>query len=178
MSFCWKTALFYLSLHWLGCIPSQRVRRILLKHLFRAQIGRNVILYGGFEIRSPRKLVIGDNTAIGHRATLDARGGLIVGRNVNFSSEVMIWTAQHDYRDPQFGTAFNRVTIGDYAWLGPRCIILPGVTVGKGAVVAAGAVVTKDVEPYAVVGGVPAIQIATRPTQLRYNPAAEPIPLI
>jgi acetyltransferase-like isoleucine patch superfamily enzyme len=62
--------------------------------------------------------------------------------------------------------------------MGPRCIILPGVTIGRGAVVAAGAVVTKDVDAYAVVGGVPAQKIAQRPKDLNYNPAAEPIPFI
>ena len=146
--------------------------------MFGADIAPSVALYGGFEIRSPRKLKIGANTVIGHRATLDARGGLMIGKNVNFSSEVMIWTAQHDYRDPEFGTMFKPVAIDDYAWLGPRCIILPGVTIGEGAVVAAGAVVTKDVESYTVVGGVPAQKIADRPKGLNYNPAAGPIPFI
>jgi acetyltransferase-like isoleucine patch superfamily enzyme len=133
------TAIAYLGIKWLGHIPSQQVRKFVLRHLFRADIGCGAILYGGFEIRSPRKLKIGANTVIGHRATLDARGGLTIGKNANLSSEVMIWTAQHDWRDPQFGAVFKPVAIGDYVWLGPRCIILPGVTVGEGAVVAAGA---------------------------------------
>jgi acetyltransferase-like isoleucine patch superfamily enzyme len=174
----YKTALLYLSLRALGHFPSQRVRKFILNHLFGAHIDSSAILYGGFEIRSPRKLKIGVNTAIGHRATLDARGGLTIGKNVNLSSEVMIWTAQHDYRDPEFGTMFKPAEINDYAWLGPRCIILPGVTVGEGAVVAAGAVVTKDVEPYTVVGGVPAQKIADRPKGLHYNPVLHPLPFI
>ncbi len=143
--------------------------------LLGAQVDRSTVLYGGFEIRSPRKLKIGANSSIGHKATLDARGGLEIGENVNFSSEVMIWTAQHDYRDPQFGTVFKPVKIEDYAWLGPRCIILPGVTVGKGAVVAAGAVVSNDVESYTVVGGVPAQKLTDRPENINYNPADKPI---
>ena len=172
------TALLYLSIKWLGHIPSQRIRKFVLNGLFGSDIGRGTVLYGGFEIRSPRKLKIGANTVIGHRATLDARGGLMIGKNVNLSSEVMIWTAQHDYRDPMFGTVFKPVALGDYAWLGPRCIILPGVTIGEGAVVAAGAVVSKDVEPYTVVGGVPAQKIADRPKGLHYNPSEQPIPFI
>lgn len=146
--------------------------------MFGAQIDRTVVLYGDFEIRSPRKLKIGAGSCIGHRATLDARGGLTIGANVNLSSEVMIWTAQHNYRDPAFGTDFKPVTIGDYVWLGPRCIILPGVTVGGAAVVAAGAVVTKDVEPYAVVGGVPARKIADRPKGMNYNPSENPVSFV
>lgn len=146
--------------------------------LLGAQIDRSAVLYGGFEIRSPRKLKIGANCCIGHKATLDARGGLTIGNNVNLSSEVMIWTAQHDYRDPMFGTNFEPVTIGETVWIGPRCIILPGVTVGEGAVVAAGAVVTKEVESYTVVGGIPAQKIADRPKDLNYNPAGNPIPFV
>ena len=178
MSNSYKTALLYLSLKMLGHIHSQWFRRFVLRRLFGADIASSAILYGGFEIRSPRKLRIGADTVIGHRATLDARGGLTVGKNVNLSSEVMIWTAQHDYRDSEFGTMFKPVAIEDYAWLGPRCIILPGVTIGEGAVAAAGAVVTKDVEPYTVVGGVPAQKIAERPKGLNYNPASSPIPFV
>ncbi len=146
--------------------------------LLGAQIDPSAVLYGGFEIRSPRKLKIGTNSCIGHKATLDARGGLTIGSNVNFSSEVMIWTAQHDHRDQHFETVFKPVMIEDTVWLGPRAIILPGITIGKGAVVAAGAVVTKDVEPYTVVGGIPARKISDRPQDLDYNPAKEFIPFI
>ena len=167
----------FLFLKLLAHFPSQFARHFVLRFL-GVQIDRTAILYGGFEIRSPRKLKIGAGSCIGHRATLDARGGLTIGKNVNLSSEVMIWTAQHDWCDPKFGTLFSPVTIGDYAWLGPRCIILPGVTVGEGAVIAAGAVVTKNVEPYAMVGGVPAQKIADRPKGLNYNPAEQPIPFI
>ena len=169
--------IYYFSMKLLSHFPSQGLRKFVLR-LLGARIDRSAILYGGFEIRSPRKLTIGAGSCIGHRATLDARGGLTIGKNVNFSSEVMIWTAQHDWRDPKFGTVFEQVVIGDYVWLGPRCIILPGVTVGEGAVIAAGAVVTKDVEPYAMVGGVPAQKIAERSKGLNYNPSEQPIPFI
>jgi len=170
--------LFYLSLQWLAHLPSQSVRLFLLRHLYGAKIEKGAVLYGGFEGRKPKSLLIRKNTVIGHRAVLDARGGLEIGENVNISSEVMIWTAQHDYRDPQFGAEFKPVKIDDYAWLGPRSIILPGVTIGMGAVVAAGAVVSKDVTPNSVVGGIPATIIAERPKMMDYNPAVSYIPFI
>lgn len=169
--------LFWLFLKALAAFPSQWVRKTVLR-LLGAKIGQGAVLYGGFEIRSPGKLQIGANSCIGHNAILDARGGLVIGSYVNFSSEVMIWTAQHDYRSSTFETGFKPVTIGDYGWLGPRCIILPGVTIGEGAVIAAGAVVTKNVAPYTLVGGVPAQKIGDRPQNLNYNPAARPVPLI
>ena len=174
----YKSALLYMSIKVLGRLPSQNLRRFVLRRFFCVDIARNAVLYGGFEIRSPRKLRIGESSVIGHKAILDARGGLTIGSNVNISSEVMIWTAQHDYRDPKFGTDFKAVIVGDYAWLGPRCIILPGVTIGEGAVVAAGAVVSKNIEPYTVVGGVPAKKISDRPKELAYNPAEHFIPYI
>ena len=169
--------IYYFSMKLLSHFPSQRLRKFVLR-LLGARIDRSAILYGGFEIRSPRKLTIGAGSCIGHRATLDARGGLTIGKNVNFSSEVMIWTAQHDWRDPKFGTVFEQVVIGDYVWLGPRCIILPGVTVGEGAVIAAGAVVTKDVGPYTVVAGIPAMKISDRPGNLNYDPTQGAVPCI
>ena len=169
--------IFYLSLKALAQFPSQWFRKVVLR-LLGAQIDRSAVLYGGFEIRSPRKLKIGANSVIGHRAVLDARGGLTIGEKVNFSSEVMVWTAQHDYRSPTFDTDFEPVVIGDYVWLGPRCILLPGVTIGEGAVVAAGAVVSKNVEPYTVVGGVPAQKIADRPNKLTYDPAQGATPFV
>jgi len=167
----------FLFLKLLAHVPCQWLRKFVLR-LLGANIELSAVLYGGFEIRSPRKLKIGANSCIGHKATLDARGGLTIGERVNLSSEVMIWTAQHNYRSPTFETDFKPVEIGNYAWIGPRCIILPGVTIGEGAVVGAGAVVTKDVEPYTVVGGVPAKKISDRPENLNYNPAANPVPFV
>jgi len=170
--------LYDLSLRLLAHFPSQRFRLFLLRVVYGAEIESSAVLYGGFEIRSPHKLKVGANSCIGHRALLDARSGLTIGNHVNLSSEVMIWTAQHDYRSQTFDTEFKPVTIGNYAWLAPRCIILPGVTVGEGSVVAAGAVVTQDVESYTIVGGVPAQKIASRPTGLNYDPADKPVPFI
>lgn len=75
---------------------------------------------------------------------------------------------QHDPQCPNFGVESAPVVIEDYAWLSCRSIILPGVTVGKGAVVAAGAVVTKSVESYTIVGGIPAKPIGKRNPNLDY----------
>ncbi|OWK71602.1 acetyltransferase [Pedobacter sp. AJM] len=134
-----------------------------------ARIGKKVGLYRGFEVRDPWKLSIGDNTLIGHGALLDARKGLVIGSNVNLSNEVMVWSLHHDYNDEFFKIIGDKVIIEDYAWICSRAIILPGITIGKGAVVAAGSVVTKNVPPYSVVGGVPAKIISNRSNKLSYN---------
>lgn len=87
------------------------------------------------------------------------------------SSNVSIYTLQHDHRDPEFQcTNLNaKVTIGARSWIGSNVIVLPGVKVGEGAVCCAGCVVTKDVEPYAVVAGIPAKKVNERPKVLTYN---------
>jgi len=100
---------------------------------------------------------------------MDGRRGIILGRNVNISSGAWIWTLQHDMHDPDFKVVGGPVKIGDRAWICSRSMILPGVEVGEGAVVSAGAVVTKSVDPYAIVAGVPAKKIGDRKRNLRYE---------
>ena len=107
-------------------------------------------------------IIIGEDTIIGEKATLDGRGKIIIGNHVDIASEVMIYTSQHDINSPQFAPISKPVKIEDYVFIGPRAILLPGVTIGEGAVVGAGAVVTKDVASYFVVGGVPAKAIGNR----------------
>lgn len=121
---------------------------------------------------------IGRKTIINQQCALDGRGGLTIGDYVDISPGVWILTDGHDMNDPLFREILAPVSIGNHAWIGSRAMILPGVTVGEGAVVAAGAVVTRDVEPYTVVGGVPARQIGTRnrcvqPRKSVYKPPLE-----
>lgn len=170
------------SLIYIGCgciarLPFHSLRIASLRAL-KSKIGKHVGLYRGFEVRSPWKLSIGNSTIVGHNALLDARMGLDIGSNVNISNEVMIWTLHHDYNATDFASTGKRVIIEDYAWLCSRSVILPGVTIGKGAVVAAGAVVTRDVAPYSVVGGVPAKIIAQRNRDLTYDLGNAVLPII
>jgi len=111
-------------------------------------------------------ITIGRRSVVNQQCCLDGRGGLSIGDNVDISPGVWILTDSHDMHDPLFREVLAPVTIGNYAWIGSRALILPGVTVGEGAVVAAGAVVTHNVEPYAVVAGVPARPIGTRRRRL------------
>ena len=89
-------------------------------------------------------------------------GGVKIGNNVDIAQEGNIWTEQHDYNSPTYASVCKPVRIEDYVWVATRATILPGVTIGKGAVVASGAVVTKDVPPLAIVAGVPARVIGQR----------------
>jgi acetyltransferase-like isoleucine patch superfamily enzyme len=160
-----------LFLKFVGLIPSHVIRKFLYRAAGMA-LGRDTWIYGGAEIRHAKNISIGDGTVIGNGAILDGRLGLKIGKNVNFSTGVWIWTLQHDWQAPDFRDTGGPVSIGDYAWLSCRVVVLPGVTIGEGAVVAAGAVVTKDVEPYTLVGGVPAKPLGQRPRGLNYSPGA------
>src|SRR5690606_35716014 len=98
----------------------------------------------GCRFYQPRNIVVGEDTIVGNFAVLDGRAPLTIGNHVDIASEVMIYNSQHDIHKPDFSAIEAPVTIGDYVFIGPRAIILPGVTIGKGAVVAAGAVVSKN----------------------------------
>lgn len=157
----------------IGIIPSVHLRTWLYRGL-GVKMGKNVTIHFRAELRAPDKLSLGDGAIIGDNAILDARRGLTIGRNVNLSSNVSIYTLQHDHRDPYFGLPSEdklklSVEIDDRAWLGANVIVLPGVHIGEGAVCCAGCVVTKDVEPFAVVAGIPARKVNERPRNLKYE---------
>ena len=136
---------------------------------FGMTIGSKSWIYMGAEIRNPRGIRIGEHCSVGHDAILDGRNGLTIGRNVNISSEVCIWTMQHDPQSPEFAATGGPVVIEDYVWLSCRSMVLPGVTIAEGTVVAAGAIVTRSTEPFSIVGGVPARKIGERNRALRYT---------
>jgi maltose O-acetyltransferase len=116
------------------------------------------------------KINVGADTIIGEGAVLDGRSSIEIGDHVDIASEVMIYNSEHDVNDENFAAKDQPVVVKDYVFIGPRSIILPGVTIGEGAVVAAGCVVTRDVPPYAIVGGVPGKVIGERKLKnLRYR---------
>ena len=155
------------------------IRNFLLRGLYRLNLHPDSVLMGRFELRRPARISIGKGTVVGDRCELDGRMGLTIGCNVNISSEVKVYTLQHDYRLPGFPNQGGPVYIEDYVWLSTRSMILPGVRVGRGAVVAAGSVVTRDVAPLAVVAGIPARVIGVRPeAALEYSPASYRIPFL
>ena len=158
--------LFQISL-----VPSHHLRRFVYKSL-GAKIGKNVVFHFGTEIRGIDRLEIGRGTIIGDHVLLDARRGLTIGSNVNIASEVTIHPGGHDIRDPYFRSPAldsSPVAIGDRVYIGARAMILNGITIGEGAVLCAGCIVTKDVEPFAIVAGIPARKIGERPRDLRYE---------
>jgi acetyltransferase-like isoleucine patch superfamily enzyme len=163
------SGLFHFMLNLIMSIPYHPVRLLVLKVSLH-KIGSHVSICRNVEVRSPYRVSIGNNSVINKRVLLDGRGGqLRIGDNVDIAQEVNIWTEQHDYDDPYYCNKGGGVTIEDYVWIASRATILPGVHIGHGAVVATGAVVTKDVPKLAIVGGVPAKILKYRKDCMRYK---------
>jgi acetyltransferase-like isoleucine patch superfamily enzyme len=141
----------------------------IYRRLFRMRIGRGARLDTNCVIWGPSRITIGSGSVINRSVLLDGRMPLKIGDNSSISLEVMILTLQHDLAAPDFDSEGSPVEIGDRVFVGARAVILPGIIIGDGAAVAAGAVVTKDVAPYTIVGGNPARPIGTRPRDLRYR---------
>jgi maltose O-acetyltransferase len=146
-----------------GYIPSHAARFILYRFFFGVDYPRSSIIYWRCRFFEPSGVHIGANSFVGNDAFLDGRSEIYIGNNVSIAGEVRIYTMEHDIASPTFGGSGARVNISDWVVIGARVTILPGVTVGEGAVLASGAVVTKDVAPWTMVGGVPAKFIKTRP---------------
>lgn len=162
-------AVNYLTNYVVNRIPSYTLRHLWYRRVLGVQIGEGSGILLGCYIwfHSPGQvrrngLRIGEQTRINRNCCLDTRGSLSIGNYVNISPDVMILTGDHDYNDPKFPSRHRPVVIEDYVYIGARATIMAGVTIGRGAVVAAGSMVGTDVAPGAVVMGVPARPIARR----------------
>jgi maltose O-acetyltransferase len=133
-----------LLLRWVGCIPIHTVRKIFYL-LAGIRIGRGSTIHIGANFYNPSNISIGEDTMVGDHAFLDGRASLTIGDHVDIASSVMIYNSEHDLNSSDFHAIEEDVTIQDYVFIGPRAIILPGVSIGKGAVIAAGAVVTHHI---------------------------------
>lgn len=142
-------------------LPSSHLRNWGMRFL-GMKGGKNVKFYQGFSVRNPSGLLIEDGVSIGPKVLLDARMGLTIRKSSVIAYDAIIWSLNHDYNDEYFRGKGAPVEIGAYSWICSRSIILPGVTIGEGAIVASGAIVTKDVEPYSIVAGIPAKTIGYR----------------
>jgi maltose O-acetyltransferase len=133
-----------------------------------AGAGTNLRVASGVRINNPRMVSVGDNCYLGDGVQLYPwNAPITLGSNVLIAAGVRMITRKHGFADierPVSDQGYNNapITIEDDVWIGFQAIILPGVTIGRGAIVGAGAVVTRDVEPYTIVGGVPARLIRKR----------------
>jgi glycosyltransferase involved in cell wall biosynthesis/acetyltransferase-like isoleucine patch superfamily enzyme len=166
----------YIANRVIAFTPSITIRRFFYSKILSIKMDRSVnIQMGCYIYDSNGELTLGKNTIVNRYCTLDRRGGLYIGSSVNISAEVAIYTAGHDPQSPSFKDYVKPVIIEDYVWLGTRSSIMPGVRIGKGAFVLPGAIVTRDVAPFKIVGGIPAKEVGERNNLLNYNPSWHPL---
>ena len=110
---------------------------------------------------------IGNNSVIGRSCVL--LGEIIIKNNVSITAEAYIFTSSHLVNSPSFECFYKTVEIEDYAWLGARAMVLPGVKIGKGAVLAAASTATKDIPAYSIYAGTPAKEIGKRSEAIDYT---------
>jgi len=137
-----------------------------------AKVGRLTIVdKAKIEGRDLSSLSIGEQSSIG-RAEITLHNKVSIGKNVVINDGVILLTGTHRLTDPKWALKSAPITVNDYAWIATNAIILPGVTIGKGAVVGAGAVVREDVPNYAIVFGNPAeiVEGRQRTNNLDYSP--------
>lgn len=134
----------------------------------RVTVGRFAMISGSGVVAEPGVgITVGSNTAIGTRNIIWGQGGVVIGSNCLFGPGVTIISENHRYSDAEQlirsqGSVRAPITIGDDCWLGSNVTVLAGVSVGKGCVIAAGSIVTKDIESDSIVAGVPARVIGQR----------------
>lgn len=144
------------------------IRAFVNRPLFDS-CGHGVEVFDNCRFYNHGKISVGNRVLFNYGCELEAIGAPItIGHYVLFAPGVKVMTLKRDYSDHTIPIYYqphivgNPVTIQDDVWIGSNAIIMPGVTIGRGAIIGAGAVVTKDVEPFAIVAGVPAAKIAER----------------
>ncbi len=152
-----------------GLIPSHTFRLWFYRHILKVSIGSHTSIHRGCRFYNPSGVSLGNNIIINRNVLLDGRMGLHVGDNTSISEGSKIFTLEHDPNSVDFESRGGKVSIGDRVFIGASALMLPGVSIGEGAVVAAGAIVTEDVAPYNIVAGVPARVIGRRRQDLKYS---------
>jgi putative colanic acid biosynthesis acetyltransferase WcaF len=157
--FAWRTIGAFIF----RLMPSRffRVRNLILR-VYGARVARTAFVHPTCRIYSPRTLSVGERSCLSARVDCYCVADVVIGDDVTVSQDAFLCTASHDIDLPDRPLTAAPIRVDRGAWVFARATILPGVTVGEGAVVAACAVVTKDVKPHAVVAGNPAIVVRER----------------
>lgn len=141
--------------------------RALFWSFFLKKIGQRVYIMSSVIIMSPQNIELGSDVLINTSSKLGGQKGIIIGSYVQLGYNVSLFTQNHAYQSKnkpimKQGNYGEKIIIEDDVWIGTNAVILPGVKLGKGSIIGANAVVTKDVKPYSIVGGIPAKHIKYR----------------
>lgn len=142
------------------------LRRWLLPR-FLKRFGRSGLVQSGLRVTNPERVAIGDNCNFGQNVFITGGGGVTIGDWVGFGPDVKIWSVNHRFDDANRpwqlqGYDMREVVIEDDVWLGANVFVMPGVAIGRGAIVSAGSVVNKSIPAFALVAGNPARVVGWR----------------
>ncbi|MBI3761487.1 MAG: acetyltransferase [Chloroflexi bacterium] len=162
-----------------GRVPSHRFRQMYYRRVCGMTIGRDTVIALDCHFTGDKlhEIEFGDRVSIPPGAFFVAGAKIKIGDDVVFGHRVELYTSDHDPDDPAFARRDAPIVVEDRAFIASRAIILPGVTVGRGAVVAAGSVVTRDVPPFTIVAGVPARVVRDRGAREFSYRQTGPLPL-
>lgn len=159
---------YYIPNYIINYLPCWLIRKSYLKAI-GMRIGCHSTINMGQKIINPDGISIGSTSHINSECILDGRGHIIIGNNVSISFRTCLITGSHNINSSVFSYSKKKIIIKDYAWIGVNATVLPGVTIGYGSVVAAGAIVTKDVPDMTIVAGIPATIIGHRKIKDKFS---------
>ena len=156
--FCWyfTSMLFFRS----GLIPISSILVFILR-LFGAKIGKEVRIKPYIYIHYPWKLSIGDNSWLAE-CRIENLAQVTIGNNVCISQNAMLLTGNHNYKTINFDLITKSIILEDGVWIGARAIVCPGITAKSHAILSVGSIATKDLEPYSIYQGNPAVKVRER----------------
>lgn len=157
-------------LFWLVCsLPTSLGdwARFKVMGLFLSRLGQGTVIRQNFRVTMPERVSIGAHCNIAERAFITGGGGVTLGEYVGLGPDVKIWSVNHRFDDPDVpwlkqGHEELAVSIEDDVWVGANCFVMPGTTIGRGAIISAGTVLMKSVPPFAIVAGNPGRVIGWR----------------
>ena len=167
---------YYCTNHVVNHIPFHAIRMFWYRRVVGMKIGCGTQIWLGCRFVGDvvEQIEIGENTVLASDVVINVSisAPVRIGSFVTISHGVQLITGQHDCQDPRFSGRYGVITVGDYAWISTRALVLQGVTIGEGGVVGAGSVVSQEVKPWGIVVGNPARHVGTR-----VKPEKAPAPL-
>jgi acetyltransferase-like isoleucine patch superfamily enzyme len=155
----------YIYNHGITHVPIHWIRVLYLRSFMGIRVGKGSFIHMGVFLTG--KISIGDHSVIGRKCSLI--GDIEIGNNVSITAETYIFTSSHEVNSPDFRCFYTKVVLEDCVWIGARAMILPGVTIQKGAVLGAASVATKSILPFSICVGSPAREIGKRNADLEYT---------
>lgn len=147
-------------------IPIETLRWLYVKLLCK-KMGKHCVIMRHIRLNAPWRIEIGSDVVINRNVVLDGRRGLVIQDSCDIGEYVKLWSLEHDINTHE--NKGDITVIEDHCWIAPYSIILPGVRIGQGSVIATGTIVTKNISPLCVVAGIPGKEIGKRSCDLSYK---------